>query len=60
MVVLWPAEEFVNMVEAYCNQQAGLPLNGQLTVEERVKELFSNVSPKRCTVVVYGLEKHYR
>jgi hypothetical protein len=60
VVVLWPAEEFVGMVEAFCNQQAGRPVSGQLPLEDCVKELLSSVAPKRCSLVVYGLEKHYR
>ena len=48
------------MVEAYCNQRTGRPVNGQLPVEDCVKELLGSVAPKRCSLVVYGLEKHYK
>ncbi|XP_062508074.1 crossover junction endonuclease EME1-like isoform X2 [Corticium candelabrum] len=60
VVVLWPASEFVNMVEASCHQQMSSVYHSQSTAKECVKQLVTSMSPKRCTIVIYGLEKYYR
>lgn len=56
--ILW--EKTIFEEDVANDSEAGRPVSGQLPLEDCVKELLSSVAPKRCSLVVYGLEKHYR